>query len=102
VALPKGAWEAKNYILKKPFNNKKMKNKLADPLRYNTLTEQEKQEIDAINYSQMLKMWRHAPSEARVSLFSGDCGKYFAKVMSEKKAKLAPSEAVSISKMVGW
>lgn len=65
------------------------------------MTELQKQTIDKMDYHDMLRLWRHAPSGTS-DLLQGECGAYFGKVMAEKKAALAPGEAVAISKQIGW
>lgn len=65
------------------------------------MTDQQKQTIDAMSYFELLRLWRHAPSGSS-ALLQGECGTYYAKVMAENKAALAPGEAVQISKKIGW
>ena len=59
-----------------------------------------KETIDLMSYIDMLRLHRFAPMCSRY--FIGVNGTYFAKVMAEKKSKLADGEAVRISKEVGW
>jgi len=59
-----------------------------------------KDQIDRMSYKVMLRKWRFGDTEDPI--FQGDTGKYFAKVMAEKKAKLPHSEQVAISKTIGW
>ena len=57
-----------------------------------------KQEIDNMNYYELLKKWRFAPSGDPI--LSGQLGEYFLNKMSyEKEQEKDPSK---ISKLVGW
>ncbi len=58
-----------------------------------------KARIDAMTYEEMLRRNRFAPSGD--PLFQGDVGKYFIKVMREKRAE-DPGGAVAASKRIGW
>jgi hypothetical protein len=64
------------------------------------MTEQLKQIIDSMSYSQMLSKWRFAP--AGDPMFQGEIGEYFSKAMGEKEKTLQPGEKVGISKKLGW
>ncbi len=58
-----------------------------------------KEWIDNASYGELLSFWRYAP--VGDPMFQGDNGKYYGKVMAEKKAALEPGEAVAISKGLG-
>jgi hypothetical protein len=64
------------------------------------MNEEDKKLIDSLSYSELLQKWRHDPSGT--PLFTGETGKYFKKVMFEKKEKLSHEEQVAASKSVGW
>jgi hypothetical protein len=64
------------------------------------LTDELKNEIDNMSYSQMLSKWRFTP--AGNNLFQGESGDYFAKVLGEKKNDLSIDNQAGISKFVGW
>jgi hypothetical protein len=59
-----------------------------------------KNKIDNMSYSEMLSEWRFSPSGN--SLFEGEAGSYFSYSMNEKKKKLSPEDQVAISKAIGW
>lgn len=65
-----------------------------------TISDEHKKWIDEASYMEMLRKNRFAKSGD--PFFSGKTGEYFFKVMYEKKDRLKPGEAVTISKMVGW
>jgi len=64
------------------------------------MNDKQKEWIDNQPYEILLRKWRYAP--VGDTMFQGDLGDYYAKVMSEKKAALDVSEQVSTSKRVGW
>ncbi len=63
------------------------------------LTEEIKQSIDAMDYEQMLSLWRNASVGS--PHFIGKRGQYFAEAM-KKKRDADPTGAVAASKRVGW
>lgn len=56
--------------------------------------------IDNANYLQLLEKWRNAPLGD--PYFQGEEGKYYRKVMEQRKAALSQQEQVSTSKQIGW
>lgn len=64
------------------------------------LTDELKKQIDSMSYESMLNKWRFAP--VGDSMFQGDSGDYFAKVMGEKREAVSDSERVRASKDAGW
>jgi len=68
------------------------------------MTDKLKTEIDKMSFSDMLKMWRHAPfdSEEAKKFMHGETGNYFSSVMENKKSALKDGEHVTISKEIGW
>lgn len=68
------------------------------------MLEEIKTEIDKMEYSEMLTMWRHAPfdSDETRKFLHGETGHYFSSVMQEKRSKLKDGEHSDISKLVGW
>ena len=64
------------------------------------LTEERKKWIDEMSYEQLLSKWRFAP--AGDTLFQGETGEYFAKVMKEKRDSVSNEEHVATSKRLGW
>ena len=63
------------------------------------LTDELKAQIDGMTYAQMLRKNRFAPIGD--PLFMSDSGRYFLKVMSEKKMD-DPAAAIAASKRIGW
>jgi len=61
------------------------------------MTEAEKTWIDNASYETLLERWRFAP--AGDSIFIGEVGEYYSKVMGEKKQTC---DHVQASKNVGW
>lgn len=64
------------------------------------MTEDQKKAIDAMDYVAMLRRWRTAP--AGYPLFQGECGKYYAKVMKEKRIEAGGAAHTAASKRIGW
>ena len=60
----------------------------------------DKEWIDKASYRELLHRWRFAPIGD--TTFHGELGKYYSKVMHEKKDALDHSEQVAVSKSVGW
>jgi hypothetical protein len=56
--------------------------------------------IDEASYEQLLSHWRFAP--VGDPMFVGELGKYYKKVMFEKRDKLEVGQAARISKAIGW
>jgi hypothetical protein len=59
-----------------------------------------KEHIDRMSYYKMFRLRRFAGLGH--PYFLGATGDYFAKVMAEKEAKLAPGQRTQISKDIGW
>lgn len=59
-----------------------------------------KQKIDDMSYIDMLSLWRHAPLGN--PLFLGETGKYYTKVMKQKRSEISDQEHVAASKFIGW
>lgn len=64
------------------------------------MTLREKEEIDAMDYKQMLRRWRFAPISDQY--FTGDRGGYFTDKFNKLRQDTDPDEMVRISKEVGW
>ena len=64
------------------------------------LTDQVRKEIDAMDYEAFLRRWRFSP--VLDEMFNGASGKYFTKVMAEKKEALSYDQRFAISKRIGW
>lgn len=64
------------------------------------MTPESKAWIDNASYRDLLRRWRF--SEAGDEIFQGDTGKYFAKVMAERRAKIGPVAHTAASKSIGW
>jgi len=65
-----------------------------------TMNEETKKEIDSMDYESMLNLWRF--SKVGYPMFQGETGKYFSKVMNEKRDALSDDKRVQASKNVGW
>lgn len=63
------------------------------------MTPEQKAEIDGMEYIDLLRLWRFAPTGHE--LLQGEVGLYFNDVMREKRAAL-PDNGVAASKAVGW
>ena len=63
------------------------------------MTTKEKAWIDLASYEQLLSRWRFAP--AGDPYFSGETGKYFSKMMQQRKEE-NPAGAVEASKRIEW
>lgn len=63
------------------------------------MTPEQKAWIDQASYKELLAKWRFEPMGS--PLFQDEAGRYFARVMEEKRAA-APLEAVAASKSIGW
>lgn len=59
-----------------------------------------KRQIDEMTYEEMLKRWRFAPMGD--PMFQGNIGKYFAKVLAEKRDQMPEKDKIAISKKIGW
>lgn len=66
----------------------------------NMTIQEMKQEIDYMSYYQLLRRWRKAPRGD--VFFQGEVGDYYSKAMFKKKGELPDSEAVKISKEIGF
>jgi len=60
------------------------------------MTDDEKKQIDEMPQYEMCKRWRYDTNNH--PLFQGDTGKYFEKVLFEKKGGFTPE----ISRELGW
>jgi hypothetical protein len=56
--------------------------------------------IDNATYTQLLARWRFAA--VGDPIFKGETGKYYAKVLAEKKNATPAADAVAASKAIGW
>jgi len=64
------------------------------------VTESQKKWIDNANYEELLSRWRFAPLGD--SMFQGDTGDYYSKIMREKRESMENDEHVNASKRIGW
>ena len=64
------------------------------------MTEEHKTWIDNASYFELLKRRRFSIDSALI--LSGESGKYYAKIMQQKKNELTNNEQVRISKLIGW
>lgn len=64
------------------------------------MTKEQKDWIDNASYYTLFRNWRFA--EGNNTIFMGEAGRYYTKVMKEKRNKLKPGEDVRISKSIGW
>jgi len=62
--------------------------------------EERKAWIDGATYEQLLSKWRFATVGS--PWFQGKIGKYYSKVMFERKKQIGGAAAVTASKAVGW
>lgn len=60
-----------------------------------------KEWIDNATYEELLRRWRFTTSSEN-SIFQGELGTYYGKVMQEKKNALPAGESVAVSKKIGW
>ena len=64
------------------------------------MNEQLKQWIDNATYEQLLSKWRfHGIGDC---MFQGETGKYYSKIMFEKRDQLDHKDQVRASKNIGW
>jgi hypothetical protein len=63
------------------------------------MTPEDKKWIDEASLYQLLDAWRNHPAGS--SLFQGDTGEYYAKVMTQKRSENG-KEWVNASKTIGW
>ena len=63
------------------------------------LTEEGKNDIDAMSYEDLLRTWRFAP--AGDPRFNGESGQYWGKRLAELRKK-EPDNGVGASKRIGW
>lgn len=66
----------------------------------NESNEQMRAWIDSASYEELLRRNRFA--EIGDPIFQSEIGKYFFKIMREKRSKIENSEHVKISKKIGW
>jgi len=59
-----------------------------------------KEQIDNMSYEQLLRHNRFAP--AGDPMFVGEVGKYYMKVMAEKRKIVGDREHTAASKSIGW
>lgn len=65
------------------------------------MTEDEmKKQIDERSYEELLGKWRFAPAGS--PWFQGEVGKYYSKVMAEKRKAVGNAAHVAASKSIGW
>lgn len=62
--------------------------------------EERKRWIDNASYGQLLSRWRFAP--AGDPFFQREIGKYYSKVLSEKRQEVGNAAHVAASKAIGW
>ena len=58
----------------------------------------EKKWIDEFSYEDLLRRWRFTTGD---TIFQGDNGKYYSKVMFEKR-DAEPDGGIAVSKRIGW
>jgi len=56
--------------------------------------------IDNADYESLLSKWRSAPIGS--PWFQGEIGKYYSKVLAEKRSQVSSAEQVRASKSIGW
>ena len=56
--------------------------------------------INEASYEELLRKWRFAPAGSE--FFQGDIGKYYAKIMAERRKEIGNVEHARISKRLGW
>ena len=66
----------------------------------NIMDESMKNWIDDASYEDLLSKWRFAPVGS--PYFQGEIGKYYTKVMAEKRSQVGNTEHVKASKSIGW
>ena len=59
-----------------------------------------KKQIDAMEYEDMLELWRNAP--VGHPLFQGEIGTYYADAMKAKREQVGQAAHVAASKFIGW
>ena len=64
------------------------------------MTKEQKNWIDNASYEQLLSKWRFAPIGD--TMFQGDTGDYYSKVMAKKKKEVGDGAHVAASKKLGW
>jgi hypothetical protein len=62
--------------------------------------EEMKKEIDKLDYQSLLSRWRFAPMGS--PWFQGEVGKYYSKVMAEKRKRAGDAAHTAASKAIGW
>ena len=65
------------------------------------MTKAQKKMINEMKYIDMLRKWRHTSSGGD-SIFQGESGLYYDKVMTEKAKRYTQDEKVAMSKQIGW
>ena len=63
------------------------------------MTSEQKQEIDDMTYEHLLRRWRNAP--VGDTIFQDEAGKYYSKVMGEKRIEVGNAAHVAASKAIG-
>ena len=64
------------------------------------MTKEQKDWIDNSSYEGLLSRWRNAPGGSD-SIFQGNTGQYYGKVMREKREQVGHAEHVRASKAIG-
>ena len=59
-----------------------------------------KHKIDCMSYYQLLKTWRFVSCEN--SMFEGETGRYYARVMAKRRCEIGEPEHVRVSKLLGF
>jgi hypothetical protein len=67
------------------------------------ITPEQKEWIDTASYEDLLWRWRFTPTGDDNGFFTGETGKYYAKVMKQRReAPGGQEEHVRASKKIGW
>lgn len=64
------------------------------------MTDAQKEWIDTATYEQLLRRWRNA--RVGDSIFQGDTGEYYSKIMAAKRDQVGQAAHVAASKSIGW
>jgi len=65
-------------------------------------TNELKAQIDAMDYEELLGLWRHTPAGVSHPFFQGEVGTHYLNVMNRKKREIGAAAAVAASKKIGW
>lgn len=64
------------------------------------MTSEQRKWIDNASYVNLLRRWREAP--VGDLMFLNDTGRYYEKVLKEKRAEVGNAEHVRVSKAIGF